>query len=167
MDRTLNKSVFISVCGAIIIIGATAALGRNFTVEESSQTSLRFTANFSADLHDLVVPTDGTEPPYRSFLVGVPIGATVKLDRVQVLHTAPVVTRNRLAQTAAAPGLAVISAPFKVRGRRLVTVRVYPVSGETIATKIAVGLSFDGAVAGRGTVTPDPEFDRIFKAAVI
>jgi hypothetical protein len=55
---------------------------------------------------------------------------------------------------------------FRVRGRQLAALRVYPVSGSTIYRQVEVHLRYHGGRSSDVPTAADPFFDRIFEAVV-
>jgi len=94
----------------------------------------------------------------------VPVGGNAVLLSADGLEPASVVGPELLSLTQNRPEpLVSLSRPYMVRGRTLVTVRVHPVAGSAVYTRVQVRIGLSGGSTTAGSLSaPDPVFDRIF-----
>jgi hypothetical protein len=144
------------------------ALQRDLSVISSSQTGFHFQIKNDFIQLEQQTEADSTVTYFKTVRVGIPYGATVTLLSVHGDMLSPLnadrVDFGKLSSTSYP--LAVVSEPITVRGRQLVVVSVFPVVGKAMYRELTVKLGFTGGLTDRGQPANDPQFDRIFRAAL-
>ncbi|MEA3296597.1 MAG: type IX secretion system sortase PorU [candidate division Zixibacteria bacterium] len=170
MDKHLCRLFFLFL-SFLIGVSTSQAEVNSITVVSSSVTEFRFNVNNTPDLTGLVGPTDtdSIQSRYKSVLIGVPYGASAEV--ISSVGRSPVaISRTNfqnVGTAAVSKPLVTLSRPIVVRGRQLVLARIFPVIGDAIYTEVEVGVSFRGGLIEPVSASPDPYFDRIFKATVV
>ena len=161
MDRTLCKSFFllIGILAGLYPYGVNAA---DIETIASDGSEYRFRFDIPNDPSDLFeeIGADSTRQFYSVTLIAMPPGGSVQLV------SAASNKLDRSAHSGEPHQLVRIMPSFRVRGRQLAALRVYPVSGSTIYRHVEVHLRYHGVSASDIPIAADPFFDRIFEAVV-
>ncbi len=162
---------FISILIVSLCFGAAYARPSSVAVSSSSGSELALTVSVRSDLSDLrkVYHDSATFSFARTFPIMTPTGGSAVLissEGFDPLVVDGAETANLL-QSRPEP-LVSLSRPYLVRGRTLVTVRVHPVVGSAVYSKIQIRVGLSGGSVTAGTTSmPDPVFDRIFDNSVV
>ncbi|MDH3890240.1 MAG: type IX secretion system sortase PorU [candidate division Zixibacteria bacterium] len=166
-DNSLYKSLFPYICMVAVALAGNVG-GAETAVLQSSEQELQFLVSIPdspAELFQEVGP-DSTVRLYTVTLIGLPPGATAEI--VSVVGRQARATEHNSVPPVSGPGpLARLQKPFMVRGQRLVGIRVYPVTEQSIYREVQVSLRFGGGRAGVGVSVPDPFFGRLAEVAVV
>ncbi|MEW5994172.1 MAG: C25 family cysteine peptidase, partial [Candidatus Zixiibacteriota bacterium] len=141
----------------------------DLVAEISSDREFKFDLHLDyADLDRRVEP-DSSVIMFKTIQVGIPYGARVTLLSAGGDSLAPLPAEAELllsTSSLASHPLVELSNPIEVRGRDIVAVRVFPVVGTSIYSRVTVHLGFTGGHKHSLAPADDPQFDRIFRAAV-
>ena len=146
------------------------AMDGDITVISSSASEFHFKVAIANDLTDLAWGRgrDSAKYLYRSIPIGMPYGSTVRI--VSAVGHAPVrVAESRRAESslsASAAALVYLADPIVVRGRQLVSVQIFPVTGDVVFSEVEVRLHFEGGLIEGNRPVADARFDRIFATAL-
>ena len=163
-DNTLNRSLLLYIIMVAVALTGNVR-GAETAVLHSTDRELQFQIiipDNSGELFQEIGP-DSTVRLYTTILIGLPPGATAEI--VSAVGQEPRLANH--GEEAPAGSLAKLQKPFTVRGRRLVSIRVYPISGQSMYGQVEVHTRFRGGQAGSGTAVSDPFFDRLSEATVI
>ena len=169
MDRTLCKSFFllIGILAGLYPYGVYAA---DIETIASNGSEYRFRFNIPSDPSDLFeeIGPDSSRQLYSVTLIAIPPGGSVQLVSAERHKPTSIASSklDRSVHSGEPHQLVRIMPSFRVRGRQLAALRVYPVSGSTIHRQVEVQLHFHGGSVGDLPTSADPSFDRIFQAVV-
>ncbi len=140
------------------------------TLEILSSSDREFHFRKAIDLPslDFELESDSLRSYYNLVLVGVPHGATVRLESaagssLQPFHGHLDVYAR---QSAVRHPLVELSDVYTVRNRNIVSVRINPATPQGWYESVDVRLAFSGGRSTAGSVSADPHFDRIFETAL-
>ncbi|UCD63676.1 MAG: type IX secretion system sortase PorU [Candidatus Zixiibacteriota bacterium] len=121
-----------------------------------------------ADLDWFAEGADSLMTAYLTVQVGIPYGSEVMLtraDRQQAVPLGPLGFQKSRLSTAARPPVSV-GRPHTVRGRQLVSLRIFPLAAGELYREVEIAVAFRGGLTDTAPQEKDPFFDRIFKAVV-
>ena len=142
--------------------------GAETAILHSTDRELQFQIHIPNNPGELYqeVSADSTVRLYTTTLIGLPPGATAVI--VSAVGQQPKFADiNQNSKVSTSGSLARLLKPFTVRGKRLVGLRVYPLTGQSIYQQVEVQIRYNGGQTGAGASTSDPFFDRLSKAAVV
>ncbi len=167
MEKVLYKSLLFLFPVIFGIAGSSS--GSNLSILSSSDKSFHFIITISPDKLDWQVETDSLASYYEAVLVGVPYGAQVRLisSDARSLTTLGMTKNIQTPLSTVSHDVVELSQVTTIRGRQIVTVRVYPiVNPNSYYKEIEIQLSFEGGRSSQGTLPNDPVFDNIFRASL-
>ncbi len=161
----------ISIVMSILLLVAFSTVvsaERNLHVISSTQAEFHFVKTIDPVRLDWFIDSDSLPNAFTTMQVGVPQGASVEIVFADARQ--PIQVDSRLFEgnrtSSRAHPLVQLSELYSVRGRQLVSLRIYPLSGGKVNREVEIKLAFTG-VAGVGPIAgPDPYFEQIFAAAV-
>lgn len=167
MNKVLYKSI-LPIFILALVFGSAPVSGAGLSVISSDRSGFHAIVDIDPARLDSRMQLDSLPAYFETIQLGLPAGAVAELTAAAVLESAPfdrsLVPPQRLSSIPHA--LAELSERVVVRGRSLVAVRVYPVLGSTVATRVEIEVSFTGGDIGTRMPTPDPLFNRIFQNAL-
>lgn len=170
MEIRRYKSIFI-LPFIFILVGSAVAAVNNLQAVASSESGFHFVKTLAADGSNLQSLTndDSTVTLCDMLQVAVPAGSKVRLVSAEGTEAVPLPSSltNGDRSLASSSSLVEISKPFTVRGRSMVSLRIYPVTGSSLCTRVDVNLAFDRTRSRAALSAPDdPRFDRVLAATV-
>jgi hypothetical protein len=151
---------------AVALVGSVR--GAETAILLSTDRELQFQIHIPDNPGELYqeVDNDSTVRLYTTTLIGLPPGATAVIVSAVGQHP-KLADINQNSKVSTSGSLARLLKPFTVRGKQLVGLRVYPVTGQSIYQQVEVKIRYTGGQTGAGASISDPFFDRLSKAAVV
>ncbi|RKX23569.1 MAG: hypothetical protein DRP45_10285, partial [Candidatus Zixiibacteriota bacterium] len=169
MEKYWYKPFFIFLL-IFAVAASLMAADRGLKVMSSSREDFHFVADIKADLSGLSrdVRADSSVSYYHTIQVCIPAGADVRLAFSRGRDVAPMISGSAgLVSRVSADQLVTISKPVTVRGRRLVAIRIHPVTSTGVFREVEVHLAFEAKQHSLPLTTAnDPRFDRIFSSVI-
>ena len=170
MEIRRHKPIFLLLLASILVGSATAAV-TDLRIVSSSQSGFHFVKSLDSDLADLqrLTNADSTFTLFATVQVAIPAGSRVRLLSVEGKNPISIPAgmfddADRLIEPST---LVDISNPFAVRGRTIVSLRIYPFSGMGLYSEVEVNLAFDRSRRSIAlSAADDPRFDRVFGASL-
>jgi len=170
MEIRWYKPIFLLLF-LLALVGSSTAAKSNLQIISSSEFGFHFVQSIDWEGTDLQLRTnaDSSVTPFTTVLVAVPAGARVTLlsaeSKNQVSIPANLLDGTR--RLAGGSSLVEISDPFTVRGRSIVSLRIYPVTSSGVLGDVEVRLAFERfrRLAALEAAN-DPRFDRVFAATL-
>jgi hypothetical protein len=137
-------------------------------IVSSTASEFHFTLIVDPAQLDWFYDSDSLVSGFTTVQIGIPPGSQPRLvlaEGRQPVEIAEDFFRGRRPSSNSFP-LAEVSRTSAIRGRRLVSVRIFPILERRIYTEVEIKVIFTGAAVAAGTVSPDPHFERIFSAVI-
>ncbi|UCE25869.1 MAG: type IX secretion system sortase PorU [Candidatus Zixiibacteriota bacterium] len=161
----------IAIVMSVLLLAAFSTVvsaDRDLQVISSTQSEFHFVRTIDPVRLSWFIDSDSLPNAFTTIQVGVPQGASAEIVLADARRPVQIDTRlfegNRTSSRTR-PAVQ-LSEPYSVRGRRLVSLRIYPVVAGMVNREVEIKVVFTGAVGTGATAEPDPYFEKIFAAAV-